>query len=62
MSFKDKDIDFFIDVCDVNGVACSTVSDGHVLMFKREQLQSLLDKYVDKPKIIMFIERPEFKD
>ena len=36
MSFKDKDIDFFIDVCDVNGVACSTVSDGHVLMFKRE--------------------------
>jgi len=59
---NDKEIDFFNTLADTQGVACSTVSDGHVLKFKRTWLQNLLDTYKDKPEIILFIQRPEFKD
>lgn len=62
MSVKTDELDFFNEMVETQGVAVSTVSDGHVLMFKREFLQSLLDKYADQEKLIIFIKRPDFKD
>jgi len=60
MNFKD-DTDFFLEIVRTQGVACSTVEDGHVLMFKREWLQSLLDKY-SNDSIAIFVKRPEFNN
>lgn len=63
MSVKTEDgLDYFTEMVETQGVAVSTVADGHVLMFKREFLQSLLDKYADQEKLIIFIKRPDFKD
>lgn len=62
MSIKSDGIEFFDEVVETQGVACSTVSDGYVLMFKREFLQSLLDKYIEQDRLILFVKRPEFKD
>jgi hypothetical protein len=59
---KDKEIDFFLTTVETQGVACSTVADGHVLMFKTSWLKSLLEKYEDKPQISIFIKRPDFKN
>jgi len=56
-----KDTDFFLELVRTQGVACSTVDDGHVLMFKREWLQSLLEKFPSQ-EIAIFIKRPDFKN
>jgi hypothetical protein len=55
-------IDFFKKLVETQGVACSTVNDGHVLMFKRSFLQDLIDKNLDKEELVIFIKRPDFKD
>jgi hypothetical protein len=62
MSIKTNEIDFFTKMMDSQGVAVSTVSDGHIIIFKREFLQSLLDKYSDRDSLTIFIKRPEFKN
>ena len=41
---KDDGIEFFQTLVETQGVACSTVSDGHVLMFKRKFLQAMQQK------------------
>lgn len=61
-SDKDKAVEFFNAIVDVNGVACSTVSDGHVLQFKTSWLKSILEQYGSKEKITIFIKRPDFKN
>jgi hypothetical protein len=58
---KSDDADFFLEIVKTQGVACSTVSDGHVLMFKRSFLKDLLEKYPNE-EIAIFIQRPEFKN
>lgn len=60
---KDKQdaAEFFAKMVETQGVACSTVSDGHVLLFKREWLQNLLDQYPDRERLSIFIKRPDFK-
>lgn len=40
------------------GVACSTVSNGHILMFRRDFLRAILDKHPDKEQFTIFIQRP----
>lgn len=63
MSNSDDDaIDFFLKLAETQGVACSTVKDGHLLMFKRSFLQEILDKHPDRDKISIFVKRPDFKD
>ena len=64
MSDDDKNdaIDFFKEIFQRQGVAVSTVSDGHILMFKREWLQSLLDNHPDKKELLIMIKRPDFKN
>ena len=59
---SDKELEFFQALVETQGVACTTVSDGHVLMFKRSFLQAMLDKDADKEKFIIFVKRPDFKD
>jgi len=54
--------DYFAKICETQGVACSTVSDGHVLMFKRAWLENLLAAHPDKKEIAIFIQRPDFKN
>ena len=60
---KDKQdaAEFFVKMVETQGVAVSTVSDGHVMMFKRAWLQNLLDQYPDREQISIFIKRPDFK-
>lgn len=61
-SKKDDGIDYFLKLVETQGVACSTVKDGHIIMFKRSWLQSLLDSHSDNPEITIFIQRPDFKN
>lgn len=61
-SKKDDGIDYFLKLVETQGVACSTVKDGHIIMFQRSWLQSLLDSHSDNPEITIFIQRPEFKN
>ncbi len=44
------------------GVAVSTVSDGHVLMFKRSHFQAIIDQFPNNERLLIFIKRPEFKN
>ncbi len=55
-------IDYFKELVDKNGVAVSTVSDGHMLMFKRSFLQELLDKNPEHDKVLIFVKTSEFKN
>ena len=63
MSNKNKDaFEYLSKVLDAQGVACSTVSDGHVLMFKRSTLQGLLDKHPENDKFVIFVKRQDFEN
>ena len=42
-----------------DGVAVRSVTDGHILMFKRVSLQEILDKYPDSKEIAIFVKRPD---
>jgi hypothetical protein len=50
-----------LDVMELQGISCATVSNGHLIMFKRTWLQALLDQHPGKESISMFLERPDFK-
>jgi hypothetical protein len=52
--------EYLIKTLETQGVACSTVKDGHVLMFKRSVLQGLLDGHPDKNEFVIFVKRPDF--
>jgi hypothetical protein len=58
---KQEAAQFFLKMAETQGVACSTVSDGHTLLFKREWLQNLLDAHPNNDRICIFIKRPDFK-
>lgn len=59
---QQKAIDFMLELLEQQGVVCSTVSDGHILMFKRQKLLSLLNNHPDQETISIFIKRPDFKN
>lgn len=44
------------------GVACATVKDGHVIVFKRASLRSMLEAVdaVGKDTFMIFVKRPDF--
>lgn len=58
----DDALEYFDSICDLNGIACSTVSNGHMIKIKVSYLKELLAKYSDKPELILFIELPNFKN
>jgi len=41
-------------------VVCSTVKDGHILMFKRAWLADLLAQHPDNKEMCIFVKRPDF--
>jgi len=53
-----------MELADKTGVACSTVKDGHVLVFTKSHLEQLLQKVVEsgQDKCIVFVKRSEFKN
>ena len=55
-------INFFLDTVETQGVAVSSVTDGHVLMFKMSHLKQLISKYGDEEKLTIFVKHREFKN
>jgi hypothetical protein len=55
-------IDFLLEMLETQGVAASSVTDGHILLFKKKFLQDLLDQNAGKEKIIIFVKQQEFKN
>lgn len=52
--------EFITELADKNGVACATVKDGHVLLFKRKTLRELIEKFPDKETIAIFVKRAAY--
>jgi hypothetical protein len=64
MSTKAEGADFLMELADKTGVACSTVKDGHVLIFTKKHLEGLLEKINEsgQDKCVVFVQRPDFKN
>ena len=62
MTDKNDMIDFFNDQIEGQGIAVSSVADGHVFGFTRDHLQKMLDQNPDKQKFIVFVKNREFKN
>ncbi len=52
-------IEYLMKLAETQGVVCSTVKDGHMLMFKRVWLGALLAK-CPNDDVCVFIKRPDF--
>jgi DUF1009 family protein len=52
--------EYLIEVAKKMGVACATVSDGHVIILTREKIQEILAAAQDKGMVIVHIKRPDF--
>lgn len=62
MSVKtDNGVEFLLEQAKATGVACSTVKDGHVLVFTRKHLQHILSSMNDQNEVIVFVKRPDFE-
>ena len=59
---KDDGIDFFSTLIEKQGIAVSSVSDGHIFGFTRKHLQAMLDQFPDKETFVVFVKKPEFKN
>jgi hypothetical protein len=59
---SDKALEYIYELLERQGAAASTVKDGHMLFFKREFLQRLLDAHPGKEKFTIFLQRPDFKN
>ncbi len=57
-------VDYFATLAETQGVAVSSVKDGHVLMFKTSWLKQLLEglEKSGQEKCLILIKQPEFKD
>lgn len=59
MSIKTDDAtEFLLEAAEANGVACATVTDGHVLVFKRTKLEEVLKTTGDRETVVIFVKRP----
>lgn len=52
--------EYMVEVARKMGVACATVSDGHVLIFTREKIQEILAASEEKGIVIIHVKRPDF--
>lgn len=53
--------DFLNELAEKNGVACATVDDGHVLIFKTETLERLLESSRKSGKVVVFVKRQDMQ-
>lgn len=58
----EKAADFLVESMLTQGVAASTVQDGHLLLFTRKWLESLLASHPTKKEFSIFLKRPDFKN
>lgn len=49
-------VGFLFTLAKKNGVACGTVKDGHVLVFKRDYLRRLVEAN-DQETLVVFVQR-----
>ena len=63
MSTKADGADFLLELAEKTGIACSTVKDGHVLIFTKNHLEGLLKAINDsgQDKCVVFVKRPDFQ-
>ena len=58
---EEKDTaDYLIELMKHQNVVCSTMKNGHLLMFKKKWLVDLLADHPDSPQIYIFINRLDF--
>jgi hypothetical protein len=50
---KQETVEYLVAMAKLTGAACSTVSDGHVIVMRKDKLQSLLDK--EGEVIVIFV-------
>ena len=55
---KKEAVKRLFDQLENDGVAVGTVTNGHILMFKRASLQEILDKYPDQKQFTIFVQKP----
>lgn len=63
MSIKaESGAEFLLESAKTSGVACSTVKDGHVLIFTEERLKLLLEACQKSGTglVTIFVKRPDF--
>lgn len=56
------EVEYLLELLKTQNISCATVKDGHIIIFKRSYLQSILDNNPDNETIMMFIKRPVFQD
>lgn len=64
MSVKTDDpAEYLIEAANREGIACASVSDGHVLIFTKKHLENVLATMAQsgQEKCIVFVKRQEFK-
>ena len=54
--------EYFLKILETQGVVVSTVTDGHVLSFRRIWLETMLKAYPDDEKFLIFIKQPDFRN
>lgn len=62
MSQEKDPVEFFLDQARKVGASCATVEDGHMLIFKRDFLNSILEKHPNKEEIVIFLKRPNYNN
>lgn len=54
----DDPVEFLNAMADANGIAVSSVSDGHVFVFTKQRLQQMLEACADKDRLVVFVKKP----
>lgn len=65
MSTKTDDpAEYLLEQAEQTGMACATTKDGHVLVFKKSQLEALLQKINESGRDIgvIFVKRQDFSN
>ena len=52
----DEQLKFLMELCDAQGVACTTTTDdGVLIVMSRSFLKDCIEKHPDKPKLVLFV-------
>lgn len=52
---QQKAVEYMIELAKLQGAACSTVSDGHVIVIRKDRLKSLLDERGNGEVVVIFV-------
>lgn len=51
------EVEYLRELAQRRGVACATVSDGHILYFKMAYLKQIVEQLGDKEEFVIFVQR-----